>query len=153
MKSIVKINIDNTMENINIDETKNIEKELTKNANFKGSKNIKELYSWNKKIKVYGWDKGSNYKNIHKLPSCGVSVNLKLSENIQLYGNIFIVCFKNNNIINYNISEYGELHYMLTEDNITEYNSDDENLDKIDNVQLINISNDILLDEDLNEYN
>ena len=165
MKSIIKINIDNTMENININEKKILEEELMKNTNFKGYENIKELYTWNKKkIRAYGWISGSNYKNIHKLPPCGITNNSQLSNEIELYGNIFIVSFENNNIINYNISEYGELHYILTDD-LKEYSNsenedDDEDIPdkkqqihKMKNtIEYVNTNNDMLLDEDLNEY-
>jgi hypothetical protein len=165
MKSIIKINIDNTMENININEKLNLEEELMKNTKFKGYKNIKELYTWNKKkIRAYGWITGSNYINIHKLPPCGITNNLELSEDAELYGNIFIVSFHNNNIINYNISKYGELHYILTDD-LKEYSNsenedDDEDIpDKKQQIHKMKNTieyvsyNDLLLDEDLNEYN
>lgn len=165
MKSIIRINIDNTMENININEKKNLKEELVKITNLKGYNSIVELYTWNKNVKSYGWMLGSN-KNIHKLPPSGKTNNLsniELSENIELYGDIFIICFKNSNIIDYNISEYGELYYILTTDDFKEFsNSSDEEIEinteekKIENiindVEIINIHNDKLLDEDLNEY-
>mgnify|MGYP001194888234 CR=1 FL=1 len=161
MKSIIKINIDNTMENININEKKDLKEELKKKSNFKGNEEISEIYTWNKNVKAYGSIKGCDNKNIHKLPPYGISSNInnkKTSEEIELYGNIFIVCFNGSNITNYSVSEYGELHYILTTDDFKEYSntssSEEEEKEKVkkNNVDIINVYNDILLDEDLNEY-
>ena len=170
---IIKINIDNTMENINIDNINNtnILEELIKLTNYKGLGDITELYSWNKnKIKAYGWvSSGTEHLDQlklsqHKLPPCGSSIiNIDFSEDVVLYGNIFIISFnKNNKVTNYDISEYGELHYILTTDDFDkEYNhsESDEELDltkintiKIKNTEYINNGNDNLLDEDLTEY-
>jgi len=166
---IIKINIDDTMENIKINSSNesDIMNELIKLTNYKGSENIKELYSWNKnKIRAYGWISGTDYLNQHKLPPGGISIiNIDKSEEIVLYGNIFIMSFNGNNkLINYNISEYGELHYILTTDDFdTEYNqssseSDEEpelnkpNIKIKNNNEFINNANDNLLEEDLTEY-
>lgn len=170
MKSIIKINVNNTMECITINDNLNILNELLKKTTLKGTGSLKELYTWNKKIIAYGWNDGTNNKNKHRLPPCGVSKKyIELSEEIDLYGDIFIVCYKDKNIIDYSIPEYGELHYILSNtdlDNIS--TSDEENLDEdkkeqieedIDQYNLekekdksMNDTQNMLLDEDLNEY-
>ena len=150
MPFIIKINIDNTMENININinNTNKLNK-LLEISNNKGENNISELYTWNNKISVYGWTSGIDNKNKHKLPPGGISTTNKIpSEKMNLYGNIFIIAFNKNKIINYNISEYGELHYILTlNDSDKEFSNSDSEDDNINN----NLDN-ILLDKDLTEY-
>jgi len=58
---IIKINVDNVIENIDIKiNDNNIKTELEKNTTNKGNNNIIELYNWNnKKIKAYGWISGT----------------------------------------------------------------------------------------------
>tara|TARA_Y100001970_G_C13840134_1_gene654041 strand:- start:131 stop:607 length:477 start_codon:yes stop_codon:yes gene_type:complete len=157
MKSIIKINIDNTIEIIDLNiNNSNLINKLQKISTNKGSNNITELYNWNNnQIRAYGWISGIN-KNEHKLPPDGKStINIKSSDEIILYGNIFIIAFNKTKIIDYSIAEYGELHYILTS---TDYDSNDSDLndsDKIqksNNVEMININIDNLLDEDLTEY-
>ena len=157
MKSIIKINIDNTIEIIDLNiNNSNLINKLHKISTSKGSDNITELYNWNNNlIRAYGWISGIN-KNEHKLPPDGKStINIKSSDEIVLYGNIFIIAFNKTKIIDYSIAEYGELHYILTS---TDYDSNDSDLndsDKIqksNNVEMININIDNLLDEDLTEY-
>ena len=157
MKSIIKINIDNTIEIIDLNiNNSNLINKLHKISTSKGSDNITELYNWNNnQIRAYGWISGIN-KNEHKLPPDGKStINIKSSDEIVLYGNIFIIAFNKTKIIDYSIAEYGELHYILTS---TDYDSNDSDLndsDKIqksNNVEIININIDNLLDEDLTEY-
>jgi len=157
MKSIIKINIDNTIEIIDLNiNNSNLINKLHKISTSKGSDNITELYNWNNnQIRAYGWISGIN-KNEHKLPPDGKStINIKSSDEIVLYGNIFIIAFNKTKIIDYSIAEYGELHYILTS---TDYDSNDSDLndsDKIqksNNVEMININIDNLLDEDLTEY-
>ena len=159
---LIKINIDNTIENININfNNPDIKKNLVKNTKNKGSGNIIELYNWNnKKIRAYGWITGTLNENTHKLPPCGESsIIVESSEELTLYGTIFIVAFNKNEVVNYDISEYGELHYILTTDDLDkEYDEsdieDDNNI--IDNVIKNNdeiiIKDDLLLDEDLTDY-
>jgi len=157
MKSIIKINIDNTIEIIDLNiNNSNLINKLQKISTSKGSDNITELYNWNNnQIRAYGWISGIN-KNEHKLPPDGKStINIKSSDEIILYENIFIIAFNKTKIIDYSIAEYGELHYILTS---TDYDSNDSDLndsDKIqksNNVEMININIDNLLDEDLTEY-
>ena len=63
MKSIIKINVNNTMECITINDNLNILNELLKKTTLKGTGSLKELYTWNKKITAYGWNAGTNNKN------------------------------------------------------------------------------------------
>ena len=159
---IIKINVDNVIENIDIKiNDNNIKTELEKNTTNKGNNNIIELYNWNnKKIKAYGWISGTLNKNIHKLPPCGESSNIiEPSEELTLYGTIFILRFDKNKVINYDISEYGELYYILTSDDLDkEYENSDSEEDNIinnivvENNEEISIIQNNLLDEDLTDY-
>tara|TARA_B100001094_G_C17929745_1_gene670128 strand:+ start:340 stop:840 length:501 start_codon:yes stop_codon:yes gene_type:complete len=165
MKSIIKINIDNTIEIIDLNiKNSNIINKLQKISTSKDSDNITELYNWNNnQIRAYGWTSGIN-KNEHKLPPDGKStINIKLSDEIVLYGNIFIIAFNKTKIIDYSIAEYGELHYILTstdyDSNDSDSNDSDSNdlnkIQKSNNLEIINENNenkDNLLDEDLTEY-
>tara|TARA_B110000285_G_scaffold193321_1_gene222266 strand:+ start:106 stop:483 length:378 start_codon:yes stop_codon:yes gene_type:complete len=124
MVNIIHININDTINNIsiNINNINEYEKILTDYANYKGNGSIELVYSI-ENINIYGWKNGTDL-NKHVLP------NVK----INLYGDIFII---NNNLNNYSISEYGELYYILT---------NNENKNKLD------INNNILLDTDTTIY-
>ena len=157
MPYIIKININNTIETININiNNSNINKNLLKISTDKGQDNIIELYTWNnKKIKAYGWISGINNENKHKLPPQGKSkINKIQSEKIKLYGNIFIMAFNKNKIIDYNISEYGELYYILTShDSDLDNSNENSNLyKKSKKGNINNLLDTDLLDEDLTEY-
>ena len=160
---LIKINTDNTIENINLTLNSDIKKKLSKHTTNKGSGDIIELYNWNnKKIRAYGWITGTFNENNHKLPPCGESSTIvEPSEELTVYGTIYIVAFNKNKIIDYDISEYGELHYILTTDDLDkEYdNSDSEEDNSVNNdVKIVNtddtnsIQDNLLLDEDLTDY-
>ena len=116
---VILIKVDSSMEEIDVDD---INKLSTNN-------DIKLLYYWNYNnsvIKCYGYHINDNsIISNHKLPAGGISnVIDNDSYTYDIYGNIYIVCYQNNKMINYYISEYGNFHYIMNETyNI--YDSDD----------------------------
>ena len=116
---VILIRVDNSMEEIDIDD---INKLSTNN-------DLQILYYWNYNnlvIKCYGYYiNDSSIISNHKLPAGGLSNIIDDDSYIyDIYGNIYIVCIQNDEIINYYISEYGNFHYIMNETyNI--YDSDD----------------------------
>jgi hypothetical protein len=82
--------------------------------------NIHLLYWWlldGDKYEAYGNIEQEECieKNIHKLPINGLSDLLEENSNsIHIYGNIYIIKFNNNNIINITTSDYGEFYNILS---------------------------------------
>ena len=129
---IVRINKDGSMNDIKIDKvTKtNIMGKLKKCANNTCVGGVKELYYWNHEeniIKCYGWYEGEyGFENDHDLIPNGNSIFLEEdSSEKKLYGDLFMVCFKNNVIDDFSVSSYALLYDQLFED--FEKGSDDEN--------------------------
>ena len=111
---IISINPNEDINELNINENNDIINELKKINNM----DISLLYYWNYDdnyiIKCYG-----NYENDlfdvnnHILPINGISDILnELSNEIKLYGNIYMILYKNNIMVDYNISNYGCFYYM-----------------------------------------
>ena len=103
----IQIFKDGKMDEINIQNIKN----LTDKSINQGSDNIQELFKWNYEkyiIKCYGWYDGVNsFENEHNLPSGGNSDFIDLESNeINLYGDIFIVKFIKDKICDLTIEEY-----------------------------------------------
>ena len=122
MKNIVRINIDTKMNDVELNiENRNIITILNKNSNNRGINNIRHLYSWvNNKdiIKCYGWYDGKEENiNKHELIPNGSSKFLdEDSSTILLYGDIFILCFDDKNILkDFNVSDYAELYEIINE--------------------------------------
>ena len=97
-----------------------IEKELNKRAKSQGNNSIKKLYTWsyNKKfISCYGWYDGeAGFENKHDLPSGGVSIFLDEDSSAKLlYGDIFMVCWNNKTIYDFQVSDYGEFYNIVFE--------------------------------------
>jgi hypothetical protein len=94
----------------------NILKSLNKISTNNDS--ISELYTWNYEnitTKCYGcYDGETGFENKHELPPNGISVFLEeeSSEKI-LFGDLFIIRFKDNELINTNISDYGEFYNLM----------------------------------------
>ena len=136
MVNIVHININDTINNIsiNINDINKCEKVLTDNANYKGNGSIELVYSI-ENINIYSWKEGQD-----------LNKHILLNTELNLYGDIFII---NNNLHDYSISEYGELYYILTNNE----NKIDEN--KIVENKIVenkSITNNILLDIDTTNY-
>ena len=122
MKTIVRINIDSTMNDLELNiENKSIVNTLNKNSNNRGSNNIRHLYTWiNDKdtIRCYGWyDGDEEYINKHELIPNGSSKFLdEDSSTILLYGDIFLLAFDDKNRIkDFDISSYGLYHSFVHE--------------------------------------
>ena len=136
MKTIVRINIDSTMNDLELNiENKSIVNTLNKNSNNRGMNNIRHLYTWvNNKdtIRCYGWyDGDEEYINKHELIPNGSSKFLdEDSSTILLYGDIFLLAFDDKNRIkDFDISAYGLYHSIIHEgidDCLTDDSEDSE---------------------------
>ena len=155
---------------------RNVVNILNKNSNKKGKNNIRHLYSWtkdNKIIKCYGWYDGNHdCVNKHELIPYGSSKFLEEdSSTILLYGDIYLLSYENNNILDFNVSDYANFYneinegfddcdsdddetdeeeeYFDGEDN--DYNPDDDEEEEHD-FEIINTSDSEELEEDKTEY-
>ena len=136
MRTIVRINIDSTMNDLELNiENKSIVNTLNKNSNNRGLNNIRHLYTWvNNKdtIRCYGWyDGDEEYINKHELIPNGSSKFLdEDSSTILLYGDIFLLAFDDKNRIkDFDISAYGLYHSIIHEgidDCLTDDSEDSE---------------------------
>lgn len=182
MKNVVRINIDGSMNDLELTiENRNVVNILNKNANKKGKNNIRQLYSWtkdNKIIKCYGWYDGNHdCVNKHELIPYGSSKFLEDdSSTILLYGDIYLLCYDNNKILDFYVSDYAnfyneinegfddcdtddddesedseEEYYDGEEEGDTDYNPDDEEEVEHD-FEIINTSDSEELEEDKSEY-
>lgn len=129
------------MDEININ-SKNLLMKLSKKVtNIPDNQTLKELYKWSyndKFIKCYGFYDGDEiFINKHKLPFGGVSTFLEEDSSIiNLYSDIFLLLFdKNDNLCNFNISDYS-VYYDLY-NNINNTDSSDSDIEN-DNDNLIN---------------
>ena len=142
MKNIVRINIDGSMNDLELlIENKNIVNILNKCSNTKGKNNIRHLYSWTKDniiIKCYGWYDGNHdCINKHELIPYGSSKFLEDdSSTILLYGDIYLLSYDNNKIIDFSVSDYANFYNEINEsfdDCDTDGDTDEEYYDGIDN--------------------
>ena len=179
MKNVVRININNAMNDLNLNiENRNIVNILNKNSNKKGKNNIRHLYSWTKEsktIKCYGWYDGEHdCVNKHELIPYGSSKFLEDdSSTILLYGDIYLLCYDNNKILDFNVSDYANFYneinegfddcdtddedsedeeeYNDVEEEDNDYNPDDDEEEEHD-FEIINTSDSEELEEDKSEY-
>ena len=175
MKNIVRINIDDKMNDLNLNiDNRNLANLLNKQSNKKGNNNVRQLYSWTRGsdiIKCYGWYDGKEENiNKHELIPNGSSKFLdEDSSVILLYGDIFMICFDDKNTIkDFNVSDYAELYDIINEgfddclsddsenselDEETDdqdYNSAEEKEESDEDFELIDSENE--LDIDKNNY-
>ena len=122
MKTIVRINIDSTMNDLDLNiENKSIVNTLNKNSNNRGSNNIRHLYTWinnTETIRCYGWyDGDEEFINKHELIPNGSSKFLdEDSSTILLYGDIFLLAFDDKNrVANFDISRYAHYSEIVNE--------------------------------------
>jgi hypothetical protein len=114
----VQIFKDDTMKEVKVNGN-NILKSLTKLS--VNNDTISELYSWkyeNITTRCYGsYDGEAGFENKHELPPNGISNFLEegSSEKI-LFGDIFIVRFKDDKLISTSISDYGEFYNLIFND-------------------------------------
>ena len=180
MKNIVRINIDSKMDDLELNiENRSIVNILNKNSNNRGSNNIRHLYTWvNNKdtVKCYGWyDGNEEYINKHELIPNGSSKFLDDdSSTILLYGDIYLLCYDNNKILDFNVSDYANFYNEINEgfddcdtdeddseeeeyydgeeeEEDTDYNPDDDEEEEHD-FEIINTSDSEELEEDKSEY-
>uniref|UniRef100_A0A6C0C5I1 Uncharacterized protein n=1 Tax=viral metagenome TaxID=1070528 RepID=A0A6C0C5I1_9ZZZZ len=156
MKNVVRINIDNKMNDLELNiENRNIINLLNKKSNTKGKSNIRQLYSWtnnSKIIKCYGWYEGEHdCINKHELIPNGSSKFLDDdSSTILLYGDIYLICFENSRICDFTVSDYAEFYEIINEgfdDCDSEYDSADSEED-YDEVLDNDLDEDYVEDED-----
>lgn len=181
MKNVVRINIDGSMNDLELlIENRNVVNILNKNANKKGKNNIRQLYSWtkdNKIIKCYGWYDGDHdCVNKHELIPYGSSKFLEDdSSTILLYGDIYLLCYDNNKILDFSVSDYANFYNEINEgfddcdtddesedseeeyyngeeeEEDTDYNPEEEE-DEEHGFEIINTSDSEELEEDKSEY-
>lgn len=131
MKNVTRINIDGSMNDLELNiENKNVVNILNKNSNKKGKNNIRHLYTWtkeNKIIKCYGWYDGNHdCVNKHELIPFGSSKFLEEeSSNILLYGDIFLLCYNENKIMDFYVSDYADF-YNEIHDGFDDCETDEE---------------------------
>jgi hypothetical protein len=131
MKNVTRINIDGSMNDLELNiENRNVVNILNKNSNKKGKNNIRHLYTWtkeNKIIKCYGWYDGNHdCVNKHELIPFGSSKFLEEeSSNILLYGDIFLLCYNENKIMDFYVSDYADF-YNEIQDGFDDCETDEE---------------------------
>ena len=150
---ILCINTDNTINEIDLKKfnLKDCHKILTDLNDTRGCDNIEKIYSWayeNTIVEMYGWLLGESLiKNNHKLPPFGQSNIIdENSEDMILYGNIYILCREANNYIDYHIYDYGNFHYIFNELNINSNDINDKD-DTIDTNDINDTNDDIDVDD------
>ena len=164
--NIICIHIDNIMTEHKIP-LKNIVDEI---KTLDNSENIDLIYYWNYSddvIECYGSMLNNDSKNNHVLPCGGISNSFEEnSEDITLYGNIYILCKRKKKYIDYHISDYGNFYYIMNEyyDVSSENESTDEeeeednvesnesNYNKLIYTDVIDYDSDNDLDIDNNDY-
>lgn len=140
------------MDELSLKMKKNILSYLTNVSKSQGNDDIKKLYSWkyeNKIIICYGWYDGeAGFENKHELPPYGESVFLEEDSSSQLlFGDIFIICYDNDKIINFQVSDYGVFYNFIfggfddcEEEEITDDNENDSDINDENNQYNDNIS-------------
>ena len=152
--NIIRINVNGSMNDIKVKSTKNLLMNLKKISNNSGLDKINELYVWNydnKDIKAFGWINGDEgYENKHKLIPAGNSKFLdQNSEDITVYGDIFICAFVKDKLNNFNVSDYALLNDIMNDSEQSE--SEDSEYEIVDNENNFNESDN---DDDYDyEYN
>ena len=157
----IKVNIDGSMSDNSEKMTdKTIKKKLQKIANNKGEGNISELYNWkynNNIIKCYGWYDGeAGYENKHELVPSGASSFLdKNSDEILLYGELFLLIFdNNNNMLDFKVPDYALFYDFIVDgfdECISEDDEDDMEYDSSDD-NFISDDHEEETDDDYDEY-
>ena len=116
---MLRINVDSTMNEIEL--KPNINNLIKKNIKKIGNDKINKLYEWdldsNTKLYAYGWCDGeAGYENKHELLPNGYSdILTEDSNDILLFGDIFILKKVSNKYSPINISEYGEIYLNMCE--------------------------------------
>ena len=128
---VIRINKDETMNELELKVPKNPNNILNKNKVSSGNGDIKELYMWkyeNKTIKCYGWyDGDAGFENKHELCPNGSSNFLdEDSSSKLLFGDIFILAFNTENkCCDFTVSDYS-LFYEYINEGFDDCNSDSD---------------------------
>jgi len=138
--NIIRINKDGSMNDLSVKiNKKNVLSILKKETLSSGNNNIKELYYWlydNKHIRCYGWYDGDcGFENKHDLIPNGTSSFLEEdSSDKLLFGDIFIIAFDNDKIVDFCVSDYAILYDNIFEgfENCSDYDSEDNNTEFLD---------------------
>ena len=103
------------------------------------SENIDLIYYWNYSddiIECYGSMLNNDSKNNHVLPCGGISNSFEEnSEDMTLYGNIYILCKRKKKYIDYHISDYGNFYYIMNEYYDVSSENESTNEEEEDNVE------------------
>lgn len=117
----VRINTDDTMNEISMNQPKQIVPALTKLANSCGDSKLQQLYSWNFNgdiIYCYGWYEGeAGFENKHDLIPGGISDFLEEDSSEKLlFGDIFLVKKnKQKKLVDFLVSDYAAMYSELFE--------------------------------------
>ena len=117
----VRINTDDTMNEISMKQPKQILTALTKLSNSSGHSKLQELYTWNyngETVHCYGWYEGeSGFENKHDLIPGGISDFLEEDSSEKLlFGDIFLVKKnKQKKLIDFLVSDYANMYSELFE--------------------------------------
>jgi hypothetical protein len=118
---IVRINIDDTMNELTVKQTKNIVSVLSKHSTSTGTSDFQLLYIWNQgngeTISCYGWyDGNAGSENKHDLIPSGVSDFLEEDSSEKLlFGNIFLVKKIKNKFVDFSVTDYANLYNEMFE--------------------------------------
>ena len=148
---ITKININGTMDDIDVSFTKKtIIKVLEKKSSFK---DITELYKWthdNKVVSCYGWYEGEpGFENKHDLiPNGSSSFCDEESSEKLLFGALFMVCYdkKLDEYVDFCVSDYGAFYELMFEGF-----DDCENSEEESGEEEPNTDDDEFIDDDIDE--
>jgi len=127
---------------------KNIIKHLTNASNSQGNDELTNIYKWHFEgeiIACFGWyDGDKGFENSHDLPYGGESsfIEEDSSEKI-LYGDVFILKYKDEKVFDITISDYS-VFYSDRFDNFSNYGSDNDDICDTHELQ----ENEVLIDED-----
>jgi hypothetical protein len=116
---IVRVNKDGSMNDLDLKLKKNtILKQLNKFSISKGNNDLCELYKWiyeDKNIICYGcYDGDAGFENKHDLIPNGNSSFLEENSSEKLlFGDLFLVCYEKNKIIDYCVSDYAEFYSIV----------------------------------------
>ena len=127
------------MDELDLTGQKNHHKYLIDSSKSQGDNELTKLYSWNfeeSKICCYGWyDGAKGFENSHDLPHGGKSDFLdEDSSEIILYGDIFIVKYHYDKLIDITISDYS-VFYSDRFENFCDYISDNEDVDDCNEIE------------------
>ena len=111
-----------------------------KMSKSQGEGDIKELYKWtheNKIIKCFSWYDGeAGFENKHELPPGGISCFLDEDSSVQLlFGDIFLVLYNDDNLYDFQISDYGVFYNFIC-DGFDDCDTEDEEKEEEEEINI-----------------